>query len=393
MDKKWLISISLKFVLIFFLPLYLVTGPSPAYSSPLLNLGSASMTPLNPMQLSSIPLVLTFVVVLAVPAVMFDYIAKHRPVEEPIGKLFVLVYALMTPYGQSLLLLPVYIILLIAGGGSTGIYGTASYSISIAVYADTWTMALMVVIPFFMREIRVLNRRRSSTDTASGLDFSSVLPKYDLLAIAFSVCLFLMPIAIISEVIQSFQNIQQQMYMVSGGGVFQAYPTGDYITLIFNTVALSSSPFLYLATALNTVYIDEVLRYLKGKASRTKCLGAGLLATGTIPFTVSMPYQSFGLNITVMVYPLPTILALGLLVVWRIKPTEVSERIWRDEQDHIWYKHEGPMVEGEKVERIKVPLLYTLRSKLGRTERKKTQYDRNHKEEDAFDDESDAKEQ
>jgi hypothetical protein len=267
-DTKWLISISLKFVLIFFLPYYLVTGPMPAYSSPLLNLGSANEVPLVPMQVSSIPLVLTFVVVLAVPAVIFDYIAKHRPVEKPIGKLFALVFALMTPYVQDLILVPVYITLLTAGGGIAVALGTVFYSISIAAYSDVWTMALMVVIPFFMRKVRVLNLKRSSADTAPRLSLSSALTKYNMLAIVFSMCLFLMPIGMISVTIRDMFSSTQQLYTVSGAGMFQATPTRYSIALTFTATFPSSLPFLAIATALNVAYVHEVLRYLVERCFR-----------------------------------------------------------------------------------------------------------------------------
>lgn len=390
MDKKWLISISLKFILIFFLPYYLVTGPMPGYSSPLLNLGSANEVPSNPMQLSSIPLVLIFVVVLAVPAVIFDYVAKHRPVEQPIGKLFALVFVLMTPYGQELFMLLVYIILVTTGAGMTILINFVGYSLSIAAYADVWTMALMVVIPFFTREVRVLNLKGSGADTASRLKLSDALTRYNLLAIVFSVCLFLMPIGVISVTLQDMYSSTQQLYMVAGAGILQATPTRYSIAIAFTAVFLSRFPFLPVDAAFNVVYAHEVLRYLKSEVSRTRCLGVGLLATVTIPFIMFMFYQMPGTIVTVV--PLPTIFALGLLVIWRIKPTEVTERIWRDEQDHIWYKDEGPMAEDEEVERIKVPLFYALRSKLERAGGKKTRYDWDHKAEDAFDGESDAEE-
>lgn len=395
MDKKWLISISLKFMLIFFLPYYLVTGPTLVYSSPLLNLSSTNGAPLTPMELSSIPLVLTFVVVLAVPAAIFDYIAKHRPVEEPIGKLFILVFAFTTPLGEDLILVPVLTILLTTGGPIAGVYGVVSYSISIASYGTIWTMALMVVIPFLMREVRILNPKSGSADTVSGFDIASIVTKYNLLAIVFSVSLFLMPTAMISQELRYFQDVQQHLYILSGAGLFWAAPTRyslalTFVACTFTSYIQPSILFLSLGIALNIVYVHEVLRYLRSDVSRTRCIGVGLLVTLAMPFTVFMPYQSFGTNVTVVVYPLPIILVLGLLVIWRMKPTEVKQKIWYSEPYHMWYKDKGPMAEGEEVEKIKVPLLYALRSKLGRTGGKKTRYNWDHKEEDAFDDKSDT---
>ena len=193
MDRDWSVSIFVKYVLIFFLPIYMVIGPFPSYTSVLFHTGIGG-GPFGNYD-SSINMLAPFLaLIFTLPAVLFDYVAHHRHEGRSIGKLLVLVFILLNPLVQILLVIFVSSPIVMTSPAANRLYNTIMQSALYAVMANSWSLPLMVVIPFFLRQVRSLKTEKKASDGQVRQRFARGFSKYDVFAILLGISIFVVPI-------------------------------------------------------------------------------------------------------------------------------------------------------------------------------------------------------
>lgn len=380
MDREWIVLVCFKYVLVVLLPFYLAMGPIYSYASVLFSFGSEAGSYI-PYSGSSVNIfLLAFIAVLTLPALLFDYTAHHRPKDRSVTKLFILVFILLNPYVQVFSITPVMMALPAALGGYSELYSMISQAAVYAIIANTWALPLMVVIPFFMRQVSDLNQERAHA--------SHIFNQYNLLAIILGISIFMMPILVTNMNIYSYspyRSAAENLILLSGGAMFQITLSTSSLSLIFTTIIFMNLMTLQLAAALYTLFIHDILEYLKMRTSRARCIGTGIIATlGSVLATMGT-YPGILLNPNLQVYPLPTIFVMGLIVMLRAGQVEVTEGIWDKEPDKLWYEKNEPTSEGGgRGEVMKVPVKHLIRARLAGAKKQENKYDWDHKNEDVF---------
>ncbi len=392
MDRDWIVSICLKYILVCFLPLYLVIGRNYSYASVLLSLGAGGGPfPYYTGTAGSL-LMPPFLAILTLPAVLFDYTVHHRPKDRSVTRLFIIVFILLNPLVQALLLTPIMAILPVAFGGNWELYSMISQAAVYAIMANTWTLPLMTVIPFFMRQVSNLSPERGASGNQKAY-FSHVFTRYNLLAIFLGISIFTMPILITNMdffYYGPYYSAPQSLVLVSGGAMVQITQNTNLFTLTFTTMIFINLMTLPIAAGLYILFIYDVFEYLKMKTSRARCIGTGILATLGAVFVVFGPSAPFSAAPNLLVFPLPTILVIGLIVMMKAGQVEVKERIWEEQPHEPWFESKEPVTQGGGGDSMEIPVSQIARSKLGGAKKQKDQYDWDHKDDDVFGQDSEA---
>ncbi len=119
-------------------------------------------------------------------------------------------------------------------------------------------------------------------------------------------------------------------------------------------------PFFYV---FNFLFGHSVLLYLQSRTSKTRVLLYGTLGA-VMPLVVYiLPFLFSPGAITSMgqsVIPLPFLQILGLFILFREDPVRQDEHIWDERDDRMWFDDDSK----EMAPRIKVPILYVLKSRI-----------------------------
>lgn len=393
MDRNWSISIFFKYVLIFFLPLYLVIGPLPSYTSVLIHTGVGG-GPFGNYDNSSYMLAPFLALIFTLPAALFDYAAHHRPEGRPIGRLLVLAFIVLNPLVQLLLVSIAISPLIMTPQMNISFYNNIFQSFSIAIMANTWSLPLMVVIPFFLRQVRSFKHEEKTVDSQGKQGFARGFSKYDAFAILLGLSIFVVPIVMTNSSYLYYGNYSPRtltLVLVSGGSLLQIDSPGVNMMLTFTTENLSSFILLPLPVGLYMLFIYNVFEYLKNKTSQQRCLVTGLLAFFSAPL-ISYIIAPSAYGTTPLYVPSPIILLVAIAIIWRVEPIDAGDKIWDGPVRKPWYKSREAVPSDEGGDEAAAPASQPSSQNHGGGKKQKQQYDWDHRADDVFAGEPDNEE-
>ncbi len=370
MDRKWLKSLIANMIIISILPVRISIYENGFGVDAVMyhvGLGSISIDP--PLYIFTA----VFVGIAILPAVLFSYIVHHRPIEKSVKASFLAAFILENPLFQFVAinyLFPPPVIL------DTPSYYGLYLAATMAIVASTWALVFLVVMPFLRRESSkiVITLRESQRDENVSNPKGRI---YHLISIVLTLGTFLMP-AVIGLDQPYYMENYYWIILVSGSAFLQINSTPYNPSINFFTLTGYYFPLTFVTTCLYITYAYDILQYLSGKRSKKRCIAMGLLATISAPLLTGM--LSLAISIGGQYWPLPITFVIGLVILLRVKPIEVTDYIWKDYHDSKWYEQER-VPEGA---RIKIPLHYLIRSKLSRSKKEQFTYEWNQRDEDAF---------
>ncbi len=392
MDRDWSVSILFKYVLIFFLPNDLVIGPLPSYTSVLIQTGSGG-SPFGYYDSLGYMLTPLLALIFTLPAALFDYAAHHRPEGRPIGRLLVLAFIVLNPLVQMLIVAIAMLPLAMTSQMDYRLYNMIYQSTSYAIMANTWSLPLMVVVPFFLRQVRSLKQEKRTADSQVKQHFAMGLSKYDAFAALLGLSVFVVPILMTNSSYLYYGNYSPgalSLVLVSGGSLYQIDFLGNSLVLTFTTVSLASFILLPLPAGLYMLFIHTVFEYLKNKTSQQRCLVTGLLAFVAAPL-VSYVFVPFVRGTTALYVPSPIVFLMGIAIIWRVEPIDAGEKIWDGPFRKPWYKSREPVTSDEGRDDAAAPASHPSSEKPRGVKKQKQQYDWDHRDDDVFANESDTK--
>ncbi len=365
MDREWFISLGLKYMLILLLPFYFIIGPKPAYYCILFQIGEGSM-PILSRTPHILPLIALWVLTFTLPALSFDYIQHKRPKHRSVGRVFLVAFLLSSPVIQSLILGMVGLPILARLGFSFLFTYPLADSIDFGLLASQWAPAVMVVIPYLIRQLNGLEHPKQSNDsgiisTIKGM-ISRMFHRNILVPIILGFSVLLMPTLFILDLTDPFGRLKsfglnsQYWLLLSGSCVIERVPLRA-LGLVFSLMPYVINASIMFSVLLYMVFAKHVLGYLVGNVSRRRCVVSGTAATLATPLVLYIPLPWMA-AIEYVAYPLPFILILGLVIVWRFQPVQVKETPW---------EVKAVPVEREVSDVTTLPLISTIRSKLRRS--------------------------
>lgn len=354
-------------MLILLLPFYFVIGPNPAYYCVLFQIGEGSMSilPRTPhMLLMAVLWVPTF----TLPALSFDYIQQKRPKHRSVGRVFLVAFLLSSPVIQILILGMVGLPILVRLGFSFLFQYPLAYTIDFGLIASQWAPAVLIVIPYLMRQLNGLEHPKQSNDrgiisTIKGM-IGRMLHRNELITIMLSISVLLMPTLFIPGLTDTFGGLEsfglnsRYWLLLSGSCVIERVPLRA-LGLVFSLMPYVINASILFSVLFYMVFAKHVLGYLVGRVSRRRCVVSGIVATFATPLVRYIPLPTpWMAGIEYVAYPLPFILILGLAIVWRLQPLHFKETPW---------EVKAVPVEREVSDVITLPLISTIRSKLRRS--------------------------
>ncbi len=377
MEREWVISITIKIGLLLVLPLGIIIESlgHGSYISILFQFGEPFMgiygENINPF------LVLPFVLVFMIPGIIFDFVQYHKPKESSVNRYLVGAYIASN---QIILYLCVTPLILLISVGSWELIMIIQYGLVLGIMAASWSQFLLIVLPFFTREIRVLTESQNE-DALGKTRFQRIFSRYNLIAFILAATIYITPIVIAMNPYGSPMG-GNNIYFVSGIALleFMSYP---YSRFTFYAMAGLYYPMSAISCGFYIYYASKVLAYLKGKESLERCLAIGLVSVISSPFITSvMPlvYSALG----AIMFPIPIIFIVGTIVTLVIKPTKVVEGIWDEDLEQKVFK--APEKDSDTEEEVKRVQLDepAVHSKSEKKDKPKERYDWDHKDEDVF---------
>lgn len=210
----------------------------------------------------------------------------------------------------------------------------------------TLVMIVLIILPLMIREI-------------SHRDFQR---KHRILACAIGLISTLVPVAIVASFSSGFAYYQaispsyQFWYEASIPRV--PWQAVDQVNITFAVIDPMSLLYFFAYSGLHLLYGFSILRYLRGWASKRRVFLLGISSI-LIPYAAVYPMVVLdALNPTIII-PLPILFILGISVLAVSKPIVIIPHTEFDDS-----KDEPTSGFAETEEKISVPVLYFIKSKL-----------------------------
>lgn len=361
MRREWIESVLPKMALTLILPLAGSLSPGDfSYYSVLLRIGENQG--IFPVNLNPHPLYFAlFYFLMTIPALLFHYAQFHRPSTQTVTKLFLPVFFFGQPLVQVLVLTPFMLM-----ASSTPDYSVVTSAGMLVVMLAPWSLILLVILPFFLREVRT---RR---DTNMEIRFLGEISRYTL-----GVFVLILVITVIPTIFVATQTwFLAEYYFLSSVGASQ-FIGGGYHFSVFHMIYFASIAGVVL---LHLVFAKEIIKYLHSKASRYRTIVIGIATTILSSFVPSW-FQFMGPRVD-LAAPIPSVLLVGIVIVYGLKPFQIDDDLWDDAPHKMWFEKDLSS-SGENPE-IKVPLTHMIRSKLSRTKKAEQAYDWDKKDDEVF---------
>jgi len=375
MEKDWILRVAVKIVLIMALPYQIYI------SNDYFNYISIIGTLIQGNEVYDLYGSISFLYfafffgILTFPAVIFYYVQYHRPRHVSVNKFLVPVCVFSHPLIQALALTPIMMAIITMGD-----YYGATNAAMLALSLSPWTLLLLVVAPYFLRELRTKDSMTPKDNIRSRL--LGEVSRYSISAFVLAISVVVLPMFFIEFRTWLLQVYPQEYMFISGIGAIGVYFYRTDFSITYTLLGTMYIPGIIVGILLQVVFGKEVLKYLQEKTERLRTIAIGvvtlLIATFLVPFT-----SFFGYGI-VSAYPIPSVLITGTLIMFLVKPMVSDDNLWDEEPHQMWFEPEEPREEGERGAEIKIPIRYLLRSKLSRSKPEKTIYNWDRKNDDVF---------
>ncbi len=373
MKNDWMVSISLKIVLVLFLPLSVtISTEGVGYACALFN-SQGSLYYIVPDRYSPL-ITVPFSLIYLLPGIIFNYLLSHRPDDTSFTKLIGASFILMNPFVEVFTIMPLLSIF------SFDAYYSIQMHAVVAIMTCRWGLPLFVIIPYLQREIGKLHET-SIDSSVSGFSLIGELRdmnRYDLSVFVLGALACFAP-KIISLASYGYPSYSQQVIMLSGVLVYQ-FTLQTSLSYELFSVSEMYYPLAPIATAISMYYAYSIIKYLQNRTSKIYCLVTGIMSVVAPLLLLSfLGFYPFAEITTI--YPLPLTFFVGLAILIFLEPREITSR---DDflSKSAWYKDESMPKADESV---KVPISHIVRSKIRKSREFQPVYDWDHGTEDVFD--------
>ncbi len=246
-------------------------------------------------------------------ALTFDYILHQRVSDQSDGRPFGLAFVLSLPIVPVLLsdfLLWVASPLMDYGSAYNIVFDALTHGL----YAVMWPLLVLVVIPYLLRRACSPDAPREDSGSTLSSIFRGKLGNHELIAVILGLCVFLVPMSLsMTNSSVYYGLIPNSWVLVSATGTFQIAGS-----LLFLAIPHLMYPLTVVALVLNILFIRDILDYLRSRSTLKRCVVTGLIAAWASVLIVPVGAIVFGI-------PLPFILIIGMVAVWRVKPVGSDE--------------------------------------------------------------------
>ncbi len=350
MDRSWLKSVIPKIVLICILPVRIeITDRFIGINSLAYYFGSDAMVIYS----NQITLALIFLMVTLSPAIVFNYIEHHRSQDVSVKRIFATAIIFGSYFIQAMVLYFMIEPIVFQNYELYLLIWIPAYS---AIKATQWGLVILVFIPFLMRERRKIDQAENRSLKQHRL--IGCVSRYRSIVLVMTVCIFFAPAAA-GIALPQYEWGSVVVVLVSGLFLSEIERTRhfSYDTRI-DLIGLSN-PFSIIIVIFFIYFTYKILQYLQGKATRRECILIGLVATIVAPFLNLLLFASY----VGFYYPIPVTFFVGLIIIRYVQPVMVVDSIWDEHEDVPWFDPEAI----SKEQKVKIPFLYLLKSKLGRS--------------------------
>ncbi len=310
------------------------------------------------------PITILLAIVVCLPGLYFSRWMEQQPREQAVKKM-----ALAAAVFTSLITFP--LALFMPYNPFMPMYG----GLMMAQSAVPWAIALFVILPIMGRHGSYIDSDRKAgqfSDTPEHLIHDGgIRPgKYTILGYALGIIALCIPnIGFIYSYDYGFGRFNiQLMTPVWMGNYTQWGPGGGSFYL---SIMPSITVFMFFLLGIFTIiFAFSILQYLQTHIPRMRVLAYGALSliAPYIFFITIAPYMTM--------VPIPVLLALGLPIVFLMKPIPPRQTIWEDKSVKMWYEKEHEitvmgnqppmkqMMRSEPSPTVKVPFTYLIVSKI-----------------------------
>jgi hypothetical protein len=372
MNRNWMLSTTIKIVLILFLPFALsISTEGVGYACAFFNIQGILyyLVPEEYNPLITIPFSLFYLL----PAIGFNYLLSHRPDDTSFTKLLGAAFVLMNPFVEIFTIMPIFSVFPFEASYSISMHATVS------IMTCRWGLPILVIIPFLLHEVRKLHRIKNESEVSSPTLFQQYqsVNRYDLSVLILGILACFAPM-VISIASYTYPSSALQVFMTSGIIVYQftPVPNSSYELLSVTEMYFPIAP---IVTAISIYFAYSIVKYLQNRSSKTKCFIVGLVAT-VVPMAVFSLEMFYPFAEISTLYPLPFTLLFGSMMLILLEPKGIASG---DDflSKSAWYD-EGGVTRAE--EPVKVPITHVLRSKLRKSRESQSDYDWDHETEDVF---------
>jgi hypothetical protein len=235
-----------------------------------------------------------------------------------------------------------------------------------------WAIALFVVLPIMGRHGSFIDSDRKAgqfSDTPEHLIHEGgIRPgKYTVLGYALGIIALCIPnIGFIFSYDFGFGSFSIQLMTPVWIGTYSQYGVGAGS---FNLYIMPSITvfMLFLLGIFSIIFAFSVLQYLQTHIPRMRVFAYAALS-------LVAPYSVFIITAPFMtLVPIPVLLALGLPIVFLMKPIPPRQTIWEDKKIKMWFEKDGvpasqtrvkQLMTSKPIDTVKVPFTYLLVSKI-----------------------------
>ncbi|MHA2021647.1 MAG: hypothetical protein ACW96N_08025, partial [Candidatus Thorarchaeota archaeon] len=313
------------------------------------------------------PITILLAIVVCLPGLYFSRWMEQQPREQAVKKM-----ALAAAVFTSLITFP--LALFMPYSPFMPIYG----GIMMVQSAVPWAIALLVILPIMGRHGSFIDLDRKAgqfSDTPKHMIHEGgIRPgKYTILGYALGIIALCIPnIGSIYSYNIGFSDFNiQLMTPVWTGNYAQYGPEGGSFYL---SIMPSITVFMqFLLSIFTIIFAFSILQYLQTHIPRIRVLAYGALSL-IAPygfFTITAPYMTM--------VPIPVLLALGLPMVFLMKPIPPRQTIWEDKKIKMWFEKDAEdqavvvpasqpgakqLMTSKPIDTVKVPFTYLLVSKI-----------------------------
>jgi hypothetical protein len=332
--------------------------------------GSVSYLP--SISFSAIPSNFALGLLLAAPAIYFNYRIVKSPANKPMRN-----FAFAIMVFSSFVMF--FALMMTTSTGTT--YYTSYMILQNIMIFPTLTVCFFVILPMIQRQaILIATPEELQSNTVWELEKHADLDlrREKALATFLWVCLCFLPFfAVVSGPLlySDYSSFISLVYTVAN--MYSYYDFYNIPSLYGSAVLYSNLPLFAILSSFRFMYVRDIYRFLKHEISHRRMLYIGIL--GDLFPVVSFTFLTMSLMVYVPyynVYPIPLLVFTGLIVA-RLHRSVLpfANRVWQDVDARMWFEEPAIQIPAQQVpenpyrppeETITVPIRYLLVSQIRR---------------------------